>query len=67
MLSLALVDCIFVFLVFEVREVGAASAIPNAEMEVIANAAEAAAPDIKTSRRVTGADVGFLMCASQIS
>jgi len=38
----------FVLLVSGVAEVGDASAVPNAEMDVIVNAAEAAAPDIRT-------------------
>jgi hypothetical protein len=56
----------FVLPVSGIPEVGDASAVPNAEMDDIVNAAEAAAPEIRTSRRVTGAGVGFLMCASQI-
>jgi hypothetical protein len=54
----------FALLVSGVRKVGDASAAPNAEMDDIDNAAETAAPDIKTSRRVTNADAGLLMCAS---
>jgi len=38
----------FILLVSGVAEVGDVSAVPNAEMDVIVNAAEAAAPDIRT-------------------
>jgi hypothetical protein len=66
MLGLDFVGCIFVPLVFGVPGAAEASEVPNAEMEDMVNAAEAAAPDSRTSRRVTNAGVGLLMCASQI-
>jgi hypothetical protein len=56
----------FVPLVPGVPEVGDASSVPNAEMDDVVNAAEAAAPEISTSRRVTRVGVGLLMCASPI-
>jgi len=64
MLGFECVDCMFALLVSGVREVGDASSAPNAEVDDIDNAAETAAPDIKTSPRVTNADAGLLMCAS---
>jgi hypothetical protein len=64
MLGFDCVDCMFALLVSGVREVGDASAAPHAEMDDIDNAAEAAAPDTRTSRRVTSADFGLFMCTS---
>ena len=58
------VDCMLVLRVSGLREIGDAPAVPNVEMDETVSAAEAAAPDIRTSRRVTGASVGLLMCAS---